>query len=107
MFEGFKISPLPFDVQKPIKYWNQYTEPLSKRRPLGFGGVSEYGITSRWDKNNLNIIRLILERRNSFSLYGGMRYGSNLTADQIFELGFDHLALCLGAGHPKAPEIPI
>ena len=29
----------------------------------GFGGVAEYGITVRWDKNFLKIIRLLLERR--------------------------------------------
>ncbi len=31
----------------------------------GFGGVAEYGITVRWDKNFLKIIRLLLERRRS------------------------------------------
>ena len=29
----------------------------------GFGGVAEYGITVRWDKNFLKLIRLLLERR--------------------------------------------
>ena len=29
----------------------------------GFGGVAEYGITVRWDKNFLKMIRLLLERR--------------------------------------------
>ena len=28
----------------------------------GFGGVAEYGITVRWDKNFLKLIRLLLER---------------------------------------------
>ena len=31
----------------------------------GFGGVAEYGITVRWDKNFLKIIRLLLERRRA------------------------------------------
>ena len=31
----------------------------------GFGGVAEYGITVRWDKNFLKIIRLLLERRDA------------------------------------------
>ena len=29
----------------------------------GFGGVAEYGITVRWNKNFLKVIRLLLERR--------------------------------------------
>ena len=31
----------------------------------GFGGVAEYGITVRWDKNFLKLIRLLLERRDA------------------------------------------
>jgi hypothetical protein len=30
---------------------------------LGFGGVSEYGITVRWDKNFLTVVYLTLARR--------------------------------------------
>ena len=29
----------------------------------GFGGVAEYGITVRWNKNYLKLVRLLLERR--------------------------------------------
>ena len=39
-------------------------EPLDDRVMAGFGGVAEYGITVRWDKNFLKIIRLLLERRD-------------------------------------------
>ena len=31
----------------------------------GFGGVAEYGITVRWDKNYLKMVRLLLERRGA------------------------------------------
>ncbi len=99
--DGLKISPLEFDINKPIKFWSDITEPLSKREPQGFGGVAEYGITHRWDKNNLNLIRLLLERRNNFKIYGGVRLGSNITTKQAFDLGFDHIALCIGAGRPR------
>ena len=44
----------------------------------GFGGVAEYGITVRWDKNFLKMIRLLLERRERFALYGGVRFGGTL-----------------------------
>ena len=38
-------------------------ENLDDRAMAGFGGVAEYGITVRWDKNFLKIIRLLIERR--------------------------------------------
>src|SRR5256714_2564268 len=66
----------------------------------GFGGVAEYGITVRWNKNSLKIIRLLLERRRQFSMFGGVRFGGTLTVDGAFEMGFDHIALCAGAGRP-------
>ncbi len=66
----------------------------------GFGGVAEYGITVRWDKNFLKIIRLLLERRREFAMFGGVRFGGALTIESAFELGFDHVALCAGAGRP-------
>ena len=66
----------------------------------GFGGVAEYGITVRWNKNFLKIIRLLLERRREFSMFGGVRFGGTLTVEDAFDLGFDHVALCAGAGRP-------
>ena len=66
----------------------------------GFGGVAEYGITVRWNKNFLKVIRLLLERRGEFSMFGGVRFGGTLTVDSAFEMGFDHIALCAGAGRP-------
>ena len=62
--------------------------------------MAEYGITVRWDKNFLKIIRLLLERRAEFAMFGGVRFGGTLTVDNAFELGFDHVALCAGAGRP-------
>lgn len=99
--DGLKISPLHFDIAKPIKHWKEIKIPLSEKSPQGFGGVAEYGITNRWNKNNLTLIRLILERRESFKMHGGIRLGSNITTDQAFKAGFDHIALCLGAGRPN------
>src|SRR5260221_7560689 len=66
----------------------------------GFGGVAEYGITVRWDKNFLKIVRLLLDRRAQFAMYGGVRFGGTLTIDSAFGVGFDHIALCAGAGRP-------
>lgn len=103
--DGLKINPLGFDINKPIKHWLDYKEDLSKKTPMGFGGVAEYGITSRWDKNNLTILRLILQRNSNIKLFGGVSLGSNITVEQAFELGFDHIALCAGAGKPKIVQM--
>jgi len=67
----------------------------------GFGGVAEYGITVRWDKNFLKLVRLLLERRAQFAMYGGVRFGGTVTVEDAFELGFDHVALCMGAESPR------
>ena len=64
----------------------------------GFGGVAEYGITVRWDKNFLKLIRLLLERRAQFAMYGGVRFGGTLDIEDAFAQGFDHVAVAAGAG---------
>lgn len=116
--DGLKIEPLPSDISgitplgervefKPIyDVKTELYEALGERTLAGFGGVAEYGITVRWDKNYLKIIRLLLERRAAFRMYGGVRFGSNLTYDQAFSLGFDHIALAMGAGKPTVIDIP-
>ena len=48
---------------RPIRDVNELYESLDDRVMAGFGGVAEYGITVRWNKNFLKIIRLLLERR--------------------------------------------
>lgn len=102
--DGVKIEPLDplfLNAQKPIKNIGQHLGPLSKRMVSGFGGVAEYGITVRWDKNNLFIIRLLLERNALYTLKGGIYFGTQLTANHAFEQGIDHIALCTGAGAPR------
>jgi NADPH-dependent glutamate synthase beta subunit-like oxidoreductase/NAD(P)H-flavin reductase len=116
--DGLKIEPLdpalsgvdaagnrvPF---RPIHDIKELTEPLNDRVMAGFGGVAEYGITVRWDKNFLTIIRLLLERRQRFAMTGGVRLGGTLTLPQCFDqLGFDHVALCMGAGRPTVIDMP-
>ena len=94
---------MPF---KPIRDIAELHEPLDARVMAGFGGVAEYGITVRWDKNFLKIVRLLLERRSRFALFGGVRFGGTLTAEDAFALGFDHVALAIGAGRPTVLDMP-
>ncbi|MFM7558378.1 MAG: FAD-dependent oxidoreductase, partial [Alphaproteobacteria bacterium] len=115
--DGLKIEPLNPRISgvdefhqlqdfDPIEDVNDLFEPLSKRLIGGFGGVAEYGITARFDKNYLKIIRLLLERRRNFAMYGGLRFGSSITDEIAFEkYGFDHVALCVGAGRPQFLDI--
>ncbi len=67
---------------------------------LGFGGVAEYGITVRWDKNFLDINYVTLMRRKKFRLYDGVRFGGTVTIEDAWNLGFDHIAIATGAGRP-------
>lgn len=105
--DGFKIEPLDQHLlTQPIQDWSSFKKPLSQRTIGGFGGVMEYGITSRWDKNYLDLVRLLLERRSHFTLQDRTRLGRDLSLAQAFEQGFDHVALCLGAGYSNSLSIP-
>ncbi|HVW11335.1 MAG TPA: FAD-dependent oxidoreductase [Bryobacteraceae bacterium] len=109
--DGLKIEPLPSEISgvdphgrrvplQPLYDVTDIYERLDERVMAGFGGVAEYGITVRWNKNFLKIVRLLIERRSEFHMYGGVRFGGTLTVDSAFEMGFDHIALCAGAGKP-------
>ena len=105
--DALKIEPLPSELlgdgehaPKPIEDFKQLYEDLDKRTLAGFGGVAEYGITVRWDKNFLKLIYLVLARRASFRCYGGVRFGGTVTIEDAWELGFDHIAIATGAGKP-------
>src|SRR5882672_2389288 len=39
-------------------------------------------------------------------MFGGVRFGGTLSVDDAFAGGFDHVALCAGAGRPTVLEIP-
>jgi hypothetical protein len=75
--DGLKIEPsalpsvsgksrrtAPVVPFRPVHDVNENCEEsLDDRVMAGFGGVAEYGITVRWDKNFLKMIRLLIERR--------------------------------------------
>ncbi|HEX4045482.1 MAG TPA: FAD-dependent oxidoreductase, partial [Gammaproteobacteria bacterium] len=106
-FDGLKIEPLPEDlIKQPIYRFTDITEPLNERLMAGFGGVAEYGITVRWDKNFLKLIYLSLMRRPYFQVFGAVRFGGTITVEDAFAMGFDHFVLAVGAGLPKALPIP-
>jgi NADPH-dependent glutamate synthase beta subunit-like oxidoreductase/NAD(P)H-flavin reductase len=115
--DGLKIEPLDPQVSgvdahgkrvpfEPIHDVASLREPLDARLMAGFGGVAEYGITVRWDKNFLKMARLLVERRAEFAMFGGVRFGGTVTAESAFEMGFDHIALAAGAGKPTVLDMP-
>ena len=105
--EGLKIEPLPKElIENPVRDWAALEERLDERVMAGFGGVAEYGITVRWDKNFLKLIYLSLLRRPYFQVFGGVRFGGTVTVEDAWTLGFDHLAIAVGAGLPQALPIP-
>ena len=111
--DGLKIEPLPDDITgawplrapRPIRDWSEIYRPLDERVLEGFGGVSEYGITVRWDKNFLTLIHLTLARRDKLRIYGGVRFGGALPMDEAWAMGIDHIAIAAGAGRPTIIDI--
>ncbi|HUJ00129.1 MAG TPA: FAD-dependent oxidoreductase [Usitatibacter sp.] len=115
--DGLKIEPLDPSISgvkrdgtrvafRPIHDIAELREPLERRTMAGFGGVAEYGITVRWDKNFLKVARLLVERRRDFAMAGGVRFGGTMSAEEAFAMGFDHIALAAGAGKPTVLDMP-
>ncbi|MHB1846741.1 MAG: FAD-dependent oxidoreductase [Deltaproteobacteria bacterium] len=99
--DGLKIEPVPERfLRAPIRDFAELERELDERILSGFGGVSEYGITVRWDKNFLTLLQILLTRRRNVRLYGGIRFGGTLTAEDAWELGFHHVGVAAGAGRP-------
>ncbi len=100
--DGLKIEPLPLAWrQGPVRDYGEMEEDLDERILYGFGGVAEYGITTRWDKNFLKLVYLSLARRPRFQVFGGTRLGGTVTLDDAWALGFDHVCIATGAGLPR------
>jgi NADPH-dependent glutamate synthase beta subunit-like oxidoreductase/NAD(P)H-flavin reductase len=100
--DGLKIEPLPEALlTQPVENFSTICESLDERIMGGFGGVAEYGITVRWDKNFLKLIYLTLARRPLFRVHGGVRLGGTITIEDAQALGFDHISVATGAGLPR------
>ncbi len=110
--DGLKLEPLDPTLTgigkkfpKPLENYSDLKKELDERILMGFGGVSEYGITVRWDKNFLGVIYLSLLRRKNTQFYGGVRFGGTLNLDDAWDIGFDHVAVATGAGKPTIIEL--
>ena len=100
-YTGYKDGVKTANLPKPVKFFQtEIQRDLDERVLQGFGGVTEYGITVRWDKNFLSAIYLNICRRDKFKYYDGVRFGGTLTIDDIWDFGFDHIAIASGAAKP-------
>ncbi|MEO6952848.1 MAG: pyridine nucleotide-disulfide oxidoreductase [Polyangia bacterium] len=112
--DGLKLEPLPKALigdhakgiaPEPVRDWSALYGELDERVLDGFGGVSEYGITVRWDKNFLTLIYMTLMRRAYFRAYGGVRFGGTISVDDAWDYGFSHVGIAVGAGKPTLIEV--
>ena len=77
------------------------TRELDERVLDGFGGVSEYGITVRWDKNFLDAAPPDARAAATASAStAASASAARCTIEDAWELGFDHVAIAAGAGRP-------
>jgi NADPH-dependent glutamate synthase beta subunit-like oxidoreductase/NAD(P)H-flavin reductase len=110
--DGLKIEPLDEELvgtadkpPKPVHSWSEIYRSLDDRVLEGFGGVSEYGITVRWDKNFLTLLHLTLSRRDMLRIFGGVRFGGTLSIDDAWKWRFHHIAVAAGAGRPTIIDL--
>lgn len=104
--DGQAMTAMPKAWLQPIYTYQDLRQALPLRESVGFGGVAEYGITARWDKNLLSIIRLVLTRNSYFQCYSSVRFGGNWSLPDAWRQGFSHVVLAVGAGLPNVPNIP-
>ncbi len=114
--DGLKVEPLPEPLTGhvaddgwvppvPVREFSALYTELDERILLGFGGVSEYGITVRWDKNFLTVTYVTLARNRNLRIFGGIRFGGTLTIEDAWAMGFDHVAISAGAGRPTVIDM--
>jgi NADPH-dependent glutamate synthase beta subunit-like oxidoreductase len=97
-FDALPIPPSPLN-RKSVRY----TKELDIQ---GFGGVSNYGITARWNKEWLKVVYALMMRWAHYRAHGHVRLGTSITTDQLFKHGYKHIVLALGAGQPRVLDIP-
>jgi NADPH-dependent glutamate synthase beta subunit-like oxidoreductase len=102
VFEKYSNKENPAPVKD---YYEEIYNDLNTRNSLGFGGASEYGITVRWDKNFLNVIYINLLRHKNFKIESGKQLGNDYTIENVWNEGYKHIALCVGAAKPNIVNV--
>ena len=104
--DGLKLEPPPQKLlDEPLHDYTSIEGELDERVLAGFGGVSEYGITVRWDKNFLTVLYATLARRSTLRMFGGVRFGGTMTLEDAWQMGFHHVAIAAGAGKPTLIDL--
>lgn len=109
--DGLKLEPVDDELTgrghscpRPIRTLDELKSSLETRILMGFGGVSEYGITVRWDKNFLAVIYLTLLHRANLRFWRRTIWGHFLL-ESAWQQGFRHVAVATGAGRPTIIEM--
>jgi NADPH-dependent glutamate synthase beta subunit-like oxidoreductase len=100
--DALKIEKLPSNLVHNLHEDFHFID-LEERTISGFGGVMEYGITSRWNKNYLTIMQIFFERHKDFEYLDGVRLGSSYSIDDAFQDNFHHIILACGTGRQQIP----
>lgn len=83
-----------------------FQRSLENRCATGLGGVAEYGITKRWNKNYLDLLALLFLRQSSkkIKFHDGIRLGQNTNMDlQNLRDRYANVVLAIGASKQKWP----
>ncbi|QED23830.1 hypothetical protein [Candidatus Deianiraea vastatrix] len=102
---GLFLAP-DIDITLPIEHF-QLDKLPQNRNSSCFGGVMEYGITSRWNKNFIDIAYVILARFRHIAFFSNIKY-SLLLEKLLYEMDFAKIFVANGAKNPrniKNPEI--
>ncbi len=107
------IDAINIEITPKIRYIMENTikdvsplisEPLTERLQSNIGGVMEYGITARWNKNYLDLLIGLILRKKNIQFVGSRRIGGLLNYNDVSQrYKFNHIALCVGSASPKIP----
>jgi hypothetical protein len=100
-FDGMLLSKC-FEYQEIFNSLvEDYDNYVNSLKDYGFGGVMNYGITSRWDKELLHVVFLLLFRMKNITIMPNFKLNGNVDENFLKEHNVDLLAIATGASRPN------
>ncbi len=98
--DGRTITEPEIDCTLPIQKFA--LESVNSHVNLScFGGIMEYGITARWNKNRLFIAYLVLKRFTNIKFISDMKYTQDLEEILLKKLQIDAILIANGTKNPR------